>query len=298
MVVSDRMQVHNTGDSFLCMFLELCWSFGADEDFLAQKLESDENLTPMKDAILFLQYLTYYDLMHSGSYSKQTPALFSRQWFSTLPVQNSISNDNESPEDTIVPLPFFPVVPFHDDADKVKIIKHHICMLSKRMKRFCDRLLTRTIIQAKDTTKIQDIKTKLNSIAQTSDFTTFKDAFEGIISSLKQYCDDHLEELHEISFKDAAEKIYGIETLTNKDELYKYIVSAIGMNSIDVENYIRRYNFYLKQITAEINGESLASILTNPKNNQTSSINQQKNIITALWLLKNHKKKFARKSMH
>lgn len=85
-----------TTETSVCIFLELCWGFGATEDFLlsgplacADVSQQNWNKVPAFtatcDALRFLQYMVYHGLMRSWPKLVDAErALFSRQWYSTI----------------------------------------------------------------------------------------------------------------------------------------------------------------------------------------------------------------------
>lgn len=88
-----------TPQTVTCVFLELCWSFGAGEDFLVRdvlkvakrkvgKRTRTNAVSPRHPALLalrFLQYLVTHQLMPARTNLEDCKrSLFSRQWYSTL----------------------------------------------------------------------------------------------------------------------------------------------------------------------------------------------------------------------
>jgi KaiC/GvpD/RAD55 family RecA-like ATPase len=107
-----------TPASAACAFLEMCWSFGASEDFLIRDLgQSAEDLRkhPTTIALQFFQFLVVNGLMRTRSTLKDSEeSLFSRHWYSSLcHVRKEVNNRaSGSAEPVLWPLPFFPVGAF------------------------------------------------------------------------------------------------------------------------------------------------------------------------------------------
>jgi KaiC/GvpD/RAD55 family RecA-like ATPase len=110
-----------------CTFLEFCWSFGADEDFLVRDVQRYVSAAdrakfvenhPATRALQFLQFLVVEGLMPARTrISDSRRALFSRHWFSSLGSADvmALHEDNRPPslppggQRFLWPVPFFPV---------------------------------------------------------------------------------------------------------------------------------------------------------------------------------------------
>ncbi len=121
-----------TPSSAECGFLELCWAFGATEDFLIQgalllkdAAPSDQEVfiqnNPITLALQLLQFLVLEELMPSRTTNKDTKrAVFSRHWYcswqdllSPRLKKTFNSNDERQNDDLcIYPIPFFPMGTF------------------------------------------------------------------------------------------------------------------------------------------------------------------------------------------
>jgi KaiC/GvpD/RAD55 family RecA-like ATPase len=84
-----------------CAFLELCWSFGATEDFLVRDVVRDKSADdfqthPMTRALGFLMYLVVEGLMPPQTTLRDMHrAVFSRHWYSSIPEVDPVARPRE-----------------------------------------------------------------------------------------------------------------------------------------------------------------------------------------------------------
>lgn len=149
-----------------CALLELCWAFGATEDFLVRDIVRDAvvdalDTHPMTRALEFLMYLVVEGLMPPRTTLKDVSrAVFSRHWYSSIPDVDKAARPSEpsashilvTPELPIahryrtskmflVPIPFFPIGAFPPVSKGCVEIPILVC-LQDAIARF-DRLLQR-----------------------------------------------------------------------------------------------------------------------------------------------------------
>jgi KaiC/GvpD/RAD55 family RecA-like ATPase len=115
-----------TTESTVCAFLELCWAFGASEEFLisdtiqfASRTEEDRRsyvlAHPATDALRLLEYLVYHGLMNAWPSLRDTEnSLFSRHWYSTVAEWEEEcrrTRTRRCPDRSLSPwpMPFFPI---------------------------------------------------------------------------------------------------------------------------------------------------------------------------------------------
>lgn len=129
------------GETAVCFFMELAWSFGVPEGFLSEatnKFVTDKGVISkenpgaeaLRSAFTLLQYLVFHGLMPPFPTSTDcSESLFTRQWYSTLNIPSGVEHTSSQLEVqsnllevedaeqqvlkkkdvTIAPIPFFPL---------------------------------------------------------------------------------------------------------------------------------------------------------------------------------------------
>jgi KaiC/GvpD/RAD55 family RecA-like ATPase len=164
-----------TSETTVCFYLELCWAFGASEDFLIRDVARGQRLDdPWLDnhaathAMRLLQYLVFHKLMSPSPSLRKSDAAFSRHWYSTITEwQDNARKSGTDMEQAPFPLPFFPTG-FNDDlkagrgvTDSLKEAYSDIFIRFERLLRRVDAALR---YRGGDYAQVSSLLTKLKPL--------------------------------------------------------------------------------------------------------------------------------------